>query len=541
LATGMTGSSPDLLGRRIELDGHFGIVKYIGPVGSSRDTWLGIDWDEPERGRHNGTHNGVQYFKAAQATSASFVKASRVNAGIGLLEGIIQRYTAPTDDFCGLSQAELAFEGDHNRDAKPIELFGMVKTAQRISQLATLQSVLLTGVPVAFCSTGDASELSSRLPSLTELDLSLTLFHDWAELARVAKALPNLRVLNLSQNVLASPVGFVPDPPDSFGSLESLVLNKVGLDWPDCLALWRLAPKLRRLALSHNAISAVTGDLPEHAASLLELDLAFNPLDSSCLAGLSCRLPSLKSLNLAGCQLTEFSLPDEAQAPFPSLESLALSGNLLADWASVSQLHRLPKLSSLILLDNPLWTAQDEATSRQLAIARLPRLRLLNRSLIKRDERFGAEIDYLKRHYAQYRDLTAAGGDPEAAAKFKRLHPSLPVLLDKLGAPDEAEMAGTAARALKDSVLEVRLRCKRADTGEESKQKAVTKRLPGRMLVQHLIAFIRKAFRLPPTAHVELFYLCDNMPGIEYPMEVETREVLYYNIASGDTILAKYS
>uniref|UniRef100_A0A1I8JFQ0 Tubulin-specific chaperone E n=1 Tax=Macrostomum lignano TaxID=282301 RepID=A0A1I8JFQ0_9PLAT len=535
----MTGSSPDLLGRRIELDGHFGIVKYIGPVGSSRDTWLGIDWDEPERGRHNGTHNGVQYFKAAQATSASFVKASRVNAGIGLLEGIIQRYTAPTDDFCGLSQAELAFEGDHNRDAKPIELFGMVKTAQRISQLATLQSVLLTGVPVAFCSTEDASELSSRLPSLTELDLSLTLFHDWVELARVAKALPNLRVLNLSQNVLASPVGFVPDPADSFGSLESLVLNKVGLDWPECLTLWRLAPKLRRLALSHNAISAVTGDLPEHAANLLELDLAFNPLDSNCMAGLSCRLPSLKLLNLAGCQLTEFSLPDEAQAPFPSLESLALSGNRLADWASVSQLHRLPKLSSLILLDNPLWTAQDEATSRQLAIARLPRLRLLNRSRIERDERFGAEIDYLKRHYAQYRDLTAAGGDPEAAAKFKRLHPSLPVLLDKLGAPDEAEMAGTAARALKDSVLEVRLRCKRADTGEQADGSHEAP--AGRMLVQHLIAFIRKAFRLPPTAHVELFYLCDNMPGIEYPMEVETREVLYYNIASGDTILAKYS
>lgn len=24
--------------------------------------WLGVEWDQPDRGKHNGSHSGVQYF-----------------------------------------------------------------------------------------------------------------------------------------------------------------------------------------------------------------------------------------------------------------------------------------------------------------------------------------------------------------------------------------------------------------------------------------------------------------------------------------------
>lgn len=24
--------------------------------------WLGVEWDEPDRGKHDGSHDGVQYF-----------------------------------------------------------------------------------------------------------------------------------------------------------------------------------------------------------------------------------------------------------------------------------------------------------------------------------------------------------------------------------------------------------------------------------------------------------------------------------------------
>uniref|UniRef100_A0A1I8JP32 DUF2263 domain-containing protein n=1 Tax=Macrostomum lignano TaxID=282301 RepID=A0A1I8JP32_9PLAT len=146
---------------------------------------------------------------------------------------------------------------------------------------------------------------------------------------------------------------------------------------------------------------------------------------------------------------------------------------------------------------------------------------------------FGAEIDYLKRHYAQYRDLTAAGGDREAASQiFKRLsskpaspirqagRPGLRPRWPDGGAGAEGLGAGGAAA----------LQAGRHGEGEQAEGSHEAPAC-GRMLVQHLIAFIRKAFRLPRNS--PSFYLCDNMPGIEYPMEVETREVLYYNIASG--------
>lgn len=50
------------IGDRIECGGHFGTVKYIGIVEGYDNIWLGIDWDDPLRGKHNGTVNGIRYF-----------------------------------------------------------------------------------------------------------------------------------------------------------------------------------------------------------------------------------------------------------------------------------------------------------------------------------------------------------------------------------------------------------------------------------------------------------------------------------------------
>lgn len=53
-----------LVGSRIDSSGSKGTVKYVGKVSGAEDTWLGIDWDDPGRGKHNGTYNGIQYFEA---------------------------------------------------------------------------------------------------------------------------------------------------------------------------------------------------------------------------------------------------------------------------------------------------------------------------------------------------------------------------------------------------------------------------------------------------------------------------------------------
>jgi len=50
------------IGERVEYDGNRGTVLYIGEVPPTKGTWLGVEWDNPSRGKHSGFHGDVQYF-----------------------------------------------------------------------------------------------------------------------------------------------------------------------------------------------------------------------------------------------------------------------------------------------------------------------------------------------------------------------------------------------------------------------------------------------------------------------------------------------
>lgn len=51
------------VGNRVECDGALGTVKWIGEVPSTQGVWYGVDWDDENRGKHDGTHNGIKYFE----------------------------------------------------------------------------------------------------------------------------------------------------------------------------------------------------------------------------------------------------------------------------------------------------------------------------------------------------------------------------------------------------------------------------------------------------------------------------------------------
>lgn len=52
------------VGCRIEHQSQFGTVKYIGEVDEHPSVWLGINWDDATRGKHDGSVNGKRYFIA---------------------------------------------------------------------------------------------------------------------------------------------------------------------------------------------------------------------------------------------------------------------------------------------------------------------------------------------------------------------------------------------------------------------------------------------------------------------------------------------
>lgn len=51
------------LGQRISYDDALCTVRYIGEVAGASGAWLGVEWDDGTRGKHDGSHKGKRYFQ----------------------------------------------------------------------------------------------------------------------------------------------------------------------------------------------------------------------------------------------------------------------------------------------------------------------------------------------------------------------------------------------------------------------------------------------------------------------------------------------
>jgi hypothetical protein len=50
------------VGQRVSFSSALCTIRYIGPVQGTEKEWLGVEWDDPSRGRHDGEHKGFRYF-----------------------------------------------------------------------------------------------------------------------------------------------------------------------------------------------------------------------------------------------------------------------------------------------------------------------------------------------------------------------------------------------------------------------------------------------------------------------------------------------
>lgn len=51
------------IGKRLSYDGRLCTVRYQGEVKGTKGEWLGVEWDDPRRGKHSGEHGGIRYFE----------------------------------------------------------------------------------------------------------------------------------------------------------------------------------------------------------------------------------------------------------------------------------------------------------------------------------------------------------------------------------------------------------------------------------------------------------------------------------------------
>lgn len=80
----------DLLGCRLIFAGNIATVRFVGPLvhegrpaGSDQELWVGVEWDEEKRGKHNGTVSGHVYFTCKEQ-QGSMLKFDKVEFGYKL-------------------------------------------------------------------------------------------------------------------------------------------------------------------------------------------------------------------------------------------------------------------------------------------------------------------------------------------------------------------------------------------------------------------------------------------------------------------------
>lgn len=52
------------LGQRLSYSNAICTVRYAGPITGTAGEWLGVEWDDPNRGKHDGTYQDVKYFES---------------------------------------------------------------------------------------------------------------------------------------------------------------------------------------------------------------------------------------------------------------------------------------------------------------------------------------------------------------------------------------------------------------------------------------------------------------------------------------------
>lgn len=511
------------LGSRVDVGGHKGTVLYLGSIDGLKGVWLGIDWDDATRGKHDGCVKGKKYFAASGPRSGSFVRPNAVNKGRPLLEAVKEKYQQWT------SADENAFLG-HLVGSKEIEFVGMDKVEFKQSNLARLREVVVDGMCVSRA--GSSDELARCLPCCRELDLNNNLLWEWGEILYIVKALPKLRFLNLSKNKMRALREGDYLNTDVAEKIKKLSLYDCDLSTNDVEVLVRIFSAVEELGLCSNRI----GELRVESGALQNLQLldleANSELDWTGIRAVWF-LPNLEVLNLTRTNVSSIICPEEGM--FPSLRLLYLCKNKISEWNSINELSRLCSLAEVMLQGNPVMEIGDRLTNRQIVEAKIPRLKVLNREVVTASDRRGAEIDYLKRFGPQWIAANKAGEENERRKKLNAFHvehPQFQSLVKKYGAPEESEMVAEMRPkgVLKNELIRLTILV------DSSNHTATA--VPSSMTVQKVKSLVGRLCKRNPRT-LDLVYESRRRPGLFVPLDNDVRELIFYSIEDGDTIHVK--
>ncbi|KAM3716150.1 AP-1 complex subunit [Dirofilaria immitis] len=477
-----------IVGDRIEAGGNRGVIKYIGAVDGYDGEWIGIDWDNPERGKHDGFLNGKRYFQANSAKSGSFVRPTAVNAGRNLLEEMNNRYI-------NYKQCDVIEFGSKN-----VDLVNMAKIYEKQNNLWELRVIAIDNMKVA-----KAPPTSCALfKYCTELNLYNNLLSQWCDLLDILCFFPSLRFLIAGRNYMEREMKSVVDKRIVSAPITILALGECRIDENTARKIMHFFPHVREIHLDRNDLKCF--DPGEYGRNLESIDLEGNPINDFANLHVLSTLPNLRNLNLINCGLHHIHIPDSVK--FSSLSSLNIKDNPIKDKQWISELAKFSKLERLCYSCSDNDNADFGIDLREIIIASIPQLKFLGNS----------EISSVERHSAEIRFLNKFGASPmteENRSIVKRL-------IEVHGQPIDSSFMPCGGMDL----LKLRL---------SYDGKIVERSLPTTVTVQRLIGIVSRLFHLD--ARKISLQVCD-CHGFMMNLDKPSRSLDFYSLSDGNTIYA---
>ncbi|KAL7987551.1 hypothetical protein Chor_006470 [Crotalus horridus] len=520
----------DAVGRRILCNEEYGTVLYVGKVPPTTGIWLGVEWDNHERGKHNGSHEGIQYFKCRHPTGGSFIRPNKANFGVDFLSAVKKKYGLNENEHDPESETALSLV----IGSKTVETVGfdsIKEKLRQVQQLNTLSDISVDACAVSLA--GQEEEIRKSCPNIRQINLSKNLLSSWKEVLAIACQIENLETLNLSENKMKFPP-VLPPASQTFCKLRILALNQTGVTWTE-LPLWDTNKVIS------SDVRLKQGCPVDVLQNLKWLDLSNNQLSDENQLHLIADLPRLERLILSNNEIYSMYFPDATfgykTRMFPSLTHLILKDNRIAKWSVINELDKLQKLESFDCRNNPLMESDKNVeTVKQLIIAKIGQLKFLNKSQIFPEERRGAELDYRKKYGI---DWLKAGGnqDPKKnkpSEEFLAAHPRFQLLCDLYGAPEDGELKREQPFSLKNQLLTLTFKCP-----DKADQKPIEKKLPDSMTIQKVKGLLYRLLKIPGS-ELKLSYESSKMKGKEFELDNDLKPLQFYSIENEDCILVRW-
>jgi hypothetical protein len=188
-------------GKRLSYDGALCTVRYQGSLAGTKGSWLGVEWDDTSRGKHNGTHQGQRTFSCItkSTTAASFVRPTRpTDHPRSFLEALRFKYGGKI--ILGKSVKPVEISG------KTVEEIGFDKIRRQQAELqdlrvAVLDELQLCGIKIEPHTSGSLrraqDDIAQTCPNIIELDLGWSLLEKWQDVADICRPLQKLRILKV--------------------------------------------------------------------------------------------------------------------------------------------------------------------------------------------------------------------------------------------------------------------------------------------------------------------------------------------------------